>query len=297
VRTVIYNDLLPSMCRAAKAIAGALHLEADYYVQGDIDELVNFCDRYGFKADAMTSNDVLEHIYDIDDFCMKLHLVSHEGTIMMHATGANMLYYPAVRRLPRHQRVFEEGYAKDRERIIREHSPKLRDDEAEALAIGTRGLRKDDIVKAVDRYQQSRQLPVAIQHPTNTCNPETGWWQEHMMNPYYIAETLQANGFRAQAVPGFWDTLASAVPIKRMLNLVIAKSSPRRGLHLCSYLVIYARYTGSFSKEGHKQHKYLCRRSPLWYPVMLAYEPLSLLLPSVRRTRDMDLPQMPGKAH
>jgi len=112
IGTVIYNDIYDVSCRDAEKIAQALECSADYYVQGDIDDLVAFCNKHNIKCDSMGSNDVLEHIYDIDDFLSKLCLLSHEGTTMVHAT-ANMFFYPYVKQISKKQKEVE---TRDRQR-------------------------------------------------------------------------------------------------------------------------------------------------------------------------------------
>lgn len=200
IGTVIYNDIYDIFCKDAKEIAKTLGCEADYYVAGDIDDLVAFCNRRGLKCDAMGSYDVLEHIYDIDAFCRKLHQLSHEGTTMIHSSGANMFVYPIVKSESKRQREVEirgreekwghkkrdclSAYLKEREKIIRACAPDLNDDEIKQMAINTRGLIRDDIIKCVGQYIESKEFPQLIEHPTNTCDPYTGNWMEHLVNPY-----------------------------------------------------------------------------------------------------------------
>lgn len=103
IGTVIYNDIYDISCKDAEEIANIVGCRADYYVQGDIDELVAFCNRYQLKCDIMVSYDVFEHIYDIDSFCRKLHLLSHKGTTMIHSSGANIFFYPYVKSVSKKQ--------------------------------------------------------------------------------------------------------------------------------------------------------------------------------------------------
>jgi 2-polyprenyl-3-methyl-5-hydroxy-6-metoxy-1,4-benzoquinol methylase len=94
VGTVIYNDIYDVSCKDASEIALTLDCQADYYVNGGIEELIEFCYTHNFSCDCMVSYNVLEHIYDITDFCSKLSLLSHKGTSMVHASTANMTCPP-----------------------------------------------------------------------------------------------------------------------------------------------------------------------------------------------------------
>lgn len=288
IGTVIYNDIYDVSCKDAKEIARILGCPADHYVQGNIDDLVAFCDEYKLKCDTVGSNDVLEHIYDIDDFCSKLHLLSHEGTTMVHASGANMFFYPYVKSVTKKQIEVEGSdrrkqwghkerdcllaYSKERKRIIAQYAPSLSDDEIEQLANVTRGLMGGDIIRAADRYVQNNQLPRPIEHPTNTCDPYTGNWAEHLINPYYLVETLAFNAFDAEVLP-LYHNEASGSFIKnlaaKLLNSVIRVSDTP--LYFSSGYAIYARYNGSprITGQTHKHHMYNCQRSYLWWYLLL----------------------------
>jgi len=50
----------------------------------------------------------------------------------------------------------------------------------------------------------NKEFPNPIEHPTNTCDPYTGNWIEHLMNPYHLQETLIFNGFNAEVLPIYW---------------------------------------------------------------------------------------------
>lgn len=290
VGRVIYNDIYDISCEDAKEIAKVLGCEADHYVQGDIDDLVAFCDRYELKCDSIGSYDVLEHIYDIDAFCKKLHLLSHEGTTMIHSSGANMFFYPYVKSVSKKQIEVEtrdraEGwghkkrdclsaYLKERAKIIREFTSNLNEDEIKRMAINTRGLMGDDILECIQRYVESKEFPKLIEHPTNTCDPYTGNWMEQLINPWYLQETLSLYGFDAKVLPGYWtaDTNLAKKSIANILNFMIHILDTHTALHLSPYYSIYAKYNGSFSEEMHQQHIYGCHRSPLWYIVLVLWE-------------------------
>jgi len=291
IGTVIYNDILPAFCTLAREIAEAVSCQADYYVEGDIDDLVNLFDRHQLKADAITSSDVLEHIYDIDDFLRKLHLISYEGTTMMHCTNANMFWYPHLKAVSKQHIKVEtksaeeedhlSAYHTERMKIISEYAQNLDEDVVNQLSINTRGLVQHDIVKAVDQYLETGELPKLIEHPTNTCNPYTGSWAERSMNPYYLREKLELNGFEAKVLPGPWQGRHKLIAniLRSTLNLLMRMLGPNMGLYFSCYYSIYAKYNGKFSEEIHKEHMYKFRGSPIWFIVLLPYEVISLFRP------------------
>ena len=297
IGTVIYNDIYDVSCKDAKEIARILGCQAEHYVQGNIDDLIAFCNKHKIKCDIMASHDVLEHIYDVDDFCSKLHLLSHKGTTMIHAAGANMFHYPTVKRISRKQIEVERidrqkqwghkerdcllAYLEERKKIIAGYASSLNNDEMEQLAMLTRGLMREDIIKVVDRYVQNNELPRLIEHPTNTCDPHTGNWMEHFMNPYYLVETVTFNGFDAKVLPlYYYEAGGSSIKnlVARLLNLVIRVSNAP--LYFSGGYAIYAKYTGSFWVAGqvHKHHMYTYHRSHLrWYLTAFLWELLHRL--------------------
>lgn len=95
IGTVIYNDIYDISCHDAEKLAGAVGNKAEYYIQGDIDEAINFCNSNNIKCSSVASYDVIEHIYDIDAYFKKLYLLS-PATIVM-ASGANS-FNPFIRR-------------------------------------------------------------------------------------------------------------------------------------------------------------------------------------------------------
>ncbi len=72
IGTVIYNDIYDISCQDAKTLANILKLEADNYVHGDIDDVLEFFKTININCSVITSYDVIEHIYDIKSFLRKL---------------------------------------------------------------------------------------------------------------------------------------------------------------------------------------------------------------------------------
>lgn len=290
IGTVVYNDIYDVSCTDARGIARTLGCEADHYVRGGIDELVRFCWEHRITANGIGSYDVLEHIYDVDDFCRKLHLISRLGTIAMHVSGANMFFYPYVKSVSKKQNEVETkgreeewghkkrdcllAYSEARRRIIRDYCPSLGESKIERMVINTRGLTRDDILRCIDRYVERKEFPDLIEHPTNTCDPYTGNWMEHLINPYYLRETLSFNGFDALVLAGCWSITDGSLrnTIVSLLNRLVRRCSTHVRLHVCSCYSIYGRYTGEFSDEIHRQHMYKCRHSLAWYIILPLWE-------------------------
>jgi hypothetical protein len=297
VGTVIYNDIYDVSCRDARKIADVLGCSADYYVAGGIDDLVDFCSSHRLKSDAVVSYDVLEHIYDIDEFLRKLHLISREGSAMMLCSGANIFHYPSVKseilaQIKAENEGIEEkwghkkrdtltAYAQVRAQIIREYAPKLVDGEVDELATRTRGLMRDHILNRVDVYINVGDFPAKIEHPTNTCDPYTGNWMEHLMDPYYLMETLSAHAFDVELLPGFWGHRSHPFKniVTNLLDFFIRVFPRHLGLHFSPYYSLYAKHNGITTDEKHKHQMHEYPHSPLYHTIRGLWEVLSYLRP------------------
>lgn len=288
VGTVIYNDIDHGMCEQAKGIGGDTGLQADHYVCGDIDALAQFLEAHQMKADAITSYDVLEHVYDIEHFLKRLHSICNRNAVMMLCSGANMFWYPFAKHAAKMQKEAETvglreygvgAFLKERSKIVREFAPTLSEDEVQRLGILTRGLVSRDIAREVDRYLASGQVPTEIEHPTNTCNPHTGSWAERSMNPYYLAEELSFTGFDSTVLPMPFEKTSDMVNnlFRSALNVLIRISGKHVGLHFSYGYSIHSRYCRMSSEDKHKEHLYAHSLSPAFYLLMLPYELVSLL--------------------
>jgi hypothetical protein len=92
-------------------------------------------------------------------------------------------------------------------------------------------MAEEDIARAVAEYLASGEPPAAPRHWTNTCDPYTGNWAEHLMDLNALAQALGEAGFEAEVVCGYY---ASPQPALRLLagplNLSIRMLGDRWGL-------------------------------------------------------------------
>tara|TARA_B100000902_G_C26633989_1_gene585857 strand:- start:51 stop:539 length:489 start_codon:yes stop_codon:yes gene_type:complete len=129
-----------------------------------------------------------------------------------------------------------------RKEIIIKIAPKLSETEVYKLAYLTRGLIKPKIEKIVKNYCKSNLLPDPIPHPTNTCDPYTGNWFEHIMNPFELSNILKKQGFESNVLSGFYDNPPNKLNklIKLALNVLI-RITGRLGLHFAPYYALSGR--------------------------------------------------------
>jgi 2-polyprenyl-3-methyl-5-hydroxy-6-metoxy-1,4-benzoquinol methylase len=262
IGTVIYIDINGLSCKDAKTTGKILGIDADFYVQGNIEELIDFIKKKKISCNAVASHDVIEHIYDIENFFKKITLLSNNGLTIAMSSGANM-FNPRRRnleikrqieaecfgwqkKLANKERVFLKSYLKVRRDIIvgylTKYKRNLSEKEINILANKTRGKRKEDIFKCVEDYIEKGIYPVEPEHPTNTCDPYTGSWMEHLFNPYVLKKILVKRGFKARVLNGYYGYYKN--PIKKLavnfMNISISILK-KQGIRLASFYVIYAR--------------------------------------------------------
>ena len=257
IGTVIYNDIYDVSCEDARKLGQALHLPLSRIVCGDVDELVSYLRKEKINVNAIVSYDVIEHIYDIKHHFETLGSLPRTF-VVVYASSANSKNPLIVRRLRKKQIEAEyitrertwghkerdtlEAYFAVRKKIIAAYAPELSPAEIEHLARATRGLRQGDIEKCVDEYRQRGTISYQIADPTNTCDPYTGNWCEHLIDFGWLERTVRNAGFcQVKMFAGLH--LLSGSSLKQVLkitsNLVI-KLVGNRAIFAAPYYILYA---------------------------------------------------------
>lgn len=257
IGTVIYNDIYEVSCQDAQIIAKAIGNEANYYIKGDIDDVAATLQKKSLFCDAIASYDVIEHIYDVDYFMQSLPtILKTQGKIVMETT-ANPLnplinwQRMKIQKVYEHQdRVAKYGhkqidtlksYFSARKEIITQYTNKLKREEAELLAKKTRGLTQQDIIACVKKYLDKQELPQELVHPTNTCDPYTGNWAEHLIKPKHWEILLNNLKFTTTILGGYYSFNKTSIQgkIKKILNLLISLFQ-QKIIALSSSYIVYA---------------------------------------------------------
>ncbi len=257
IGTVIYNDIYEVSCQDARIIAQAIGNEADYYIKGDIDDVTATLKEKSLFCDAIASYDVIEHIYDVDYFMQSLpNILKTQGKIVMETT-ANPLnplinwqrmkiqkkyeYQDRVAKYGHKQIDTLESYFSSRKQIIAQYTDKLQPEEVSLLAKRTRGLTQQDIIACVNRYLDKQEFPQELVHPTNTCDPYTGNWAEHLIKPQYWESSLNNSRFATTILGGYYSFNKTGIQgtIKKILNLLISLFQ-QKNIALSSSYIVYA---------------------------------------------------------
>ena len=73
---------------------------------------------------------------------------------------------------------------------------------------------------------------------SNTVDPETGWWAEHLLNPYYLTSQLRRYGFTTKIKPGFYGDKGA------FLNPIIKIAGAPMALPIAAFYTVSALRNG-----------------------------------------------------
>lgn len=204
-KTVIYSDHLEDWKQSAALIANALNIHIDYYIVGDIDACLHYLDEAGIVCDIITSRNVLEHIYKLDQFYSAIQ-AKQPSAIVYSSTTANNCNPAAVIKHMLWHRKWEKVYRGKRLKMIEQMAPGMLPFRKNKLAKATRGLAGKDLADTVEQFRQNGKLPNIRRVRSNTCDPDNGVWAENLLRLQQYRELIDENKFRISFVPGFWDT-------------------------------------------------------------------------------------------
>ncbi len=241
VKTIVYIDIYDVSRQDTSALGKKMGLPLDHALSGDVDALVEYAKRNSLQVDALISFDVLEHIYDIPSHFQKLAGLPGDFRAV-YASGANIKnrwYVKAVtkqhidaefrdreKQWGHKDRDALRAYFDIRKEIIATYAPQFTAQQVEQLSRETRGLMKEDIERCVDDYRAKGKHSYVPDHPTNTCDPLTGNWCEHLMDQDWLKRKVEESGFRVQILPGTYPVTGTAVKkmkkvgVNTLINLI-----------------------------------------------------------------------------
>lgn len=265
IGSVIYNDIYETSCEDVQKLSKALGLRLEHVIPGDVQELVGKLRQESIVINAIISNDVLEHIYDVGSHFESLATMSDNPLRVVYATGANIKNRRYVREAVKKQIEVEQqnreatwghkdrdtlrAYLDVRRDLISAYAPSLPPAQVDELARATRGLMKQDIESCVDEYRERGEISYRPNHPTNTCDPHTGNWCEHLMEFGWLEEVVGDAGFSVSILPGAYFMSGSWLKraAKMLINIAL-RIFGKRLMFLASYFVLIAE-TPAIGKE------------------------------------------------
>lgn len=255
IKTVVYNDIYDVSTNDAKKIASLLNVSANYYICSDIIELVAELNNKHITIDCFISRNVIEHIYNLEEFFSELRNVPGKNLAVFIATTANeknILVDQYTKKLQRKaefefsagkwdkNRDAKKPYSILRKEILLEAYPNLQRKELMELVICSRGLIKKDILVMAEKYVKDGIMPNRPSHPSNTCDPYTGNRTENLISIDQYKKLFEKNGFKFETFSGFYNTRYP----QKVINLLtpninkIIKKSPQLGISLAPFIAL-----------------------------------------------------------
>lgn len=226
-KQVIHNDILEEWKNNAQLLAQAINIDVDEYIVGNIEDTLITLKQKGIVCDIITSRNVVEHIYKLDDY-YKLINQYQPKAIVYSSTTANF-NNPAMnlQHVLLHNKL-EKIYLQQRTDFIKTSFPSIDDNTLKLLAKSTRGYERSEVYSCVDNYMNKGIIPSKNYYYTNTCDMNYGVWAENLL-PFSVHKQMAEVGNTICLIkPGFWDTHYPK-PWKNLMgiffNKLIASSS------------------------------------------------------------------------
>jgi Methyltransferase domain len=218
-KKVYLSDTSSAFLHAAQNLARNVNTLPDGFIDGDIQSVQKFFEGKN-HPNAIVGTDVIEHIYDLDEFFSTIKQMNADiltvfttGLVTGNPIKANRLKKIQYQDeflgsnpeyLPYHNDYSGLSFFEIRKKIIRKHFSNFSHAEIEMLATRTTGLIHDDILKAIEIYFATGELP-AQPSGYNTVDPITGSWTERLLQPKEY-ECIYGNaGFDLKISNGFYN--------------------------------------------------------------------------------------------
>jgi 2-polyprenyl-3-methyl-5-hydroxy-6-metoxy-1,4-benzoquinol methylase len=256
---VIYTDIFEGSCIEARLLATQLGLEADAYVCGEVTASRAEIERGPCGNVALVSYDVIEHVYHLTDTLSQMVRLPAENLSLFLASSANAANLMIRAKLVRHHNLLDShtrddqwgdkprdtnvAYAELRRRIIMETFPSLDRARLEQAVALTRGTAGDDLAATAREFVTAGRRPCPDKFPSNTCDPHTGNWAEHLLDQDALLRDALSCGFSWAAIvpgryaryPGRWKRAAG-----RMLNFGMRALPPNLAVRIAPYFALHA---------------------------------------------------------
>jgi len=244
-KAVMINERDPEFLSFSKRLAAFHHIDIDHFSGHDLLEEANtFLD---FKPHVLVANDVIEHIYNLDLFFERCKWLN-PNLVSGFTTASNAMHPIKSRKLMSLQRKDEfEGnhgpfephrpFFEIRQSIIKALLPSLDQSTVNEWTKRTRGLHRKDIELAVTRWKKTGNMPLTIQHPTNTCHPETGSWTERLLPISVYQSIAEKSGFQCFVQPGYYNV--NHPPIQKIIAHILNKTIQITGKRWAPFLFLF----------------------------------------------------------
>lgn len=245
---IVQIDTSPGFINSQKTLSQKLNIPIAENILSDFEILEKF---ETDPPDALVGTDVVEHIYDLGKFFSTLKKLN-KNIIIVFTTASNDRNWWKKKKIIRAQHKDEWkgddsengaesilSFREVRKNIIKTQLPEINDTELKEFIIKTRGLRKDDIIKACNIFKEKKLFPKLISHPTNTCDPLSGSWTERFLTFSEYKNLFAKNGFSLSIKNGFYNQYHGGIKagVLYLLNILI-KVFGKSGSFISPFIIL-----------------------------------------------------------
>jgi 2-polyprenyl-3-methyl-5-hydroxy-6-metoxy-1,4-benzoquinol methylase len=238
-KQVFYNDYDAKFAQMAMEIDTIFGVKMDDYIVGDSDITFKQMREKGYELDIVMSRNVIEHIYDLENY---YHDISsnYPNAIIVSSTTANwnnpLAHMQHVYMHLKNKKAIMKAkvdYIKDVYKIEDQHF-------LDYIFKNWQTAGGQEIDLAIKEFQNNGTIKVFAPNYTNICN-EYGVWSENLL-PYQTHKRF-AKDYELDIKPGIWDEDYSCSIINlftKKINLLILKSD-KFGCFLSSYIIFFSK--------------------------------------------------------
>lgn len=251
-KKVSINDKEPAFLSAALVLSKHFNINNIEFISGGLESGFEY-QKWG-KPDLLVATDVIEHIYDLDEFlfCCKQWNINMSMVLTTGSNPANRRKVLLLRKLQKRDEwegnpidngnklagYEHEAFRSMRKKIILEYAPSMTPEHLEMLTERTRGLIRKDIQEKVLRFVTKGEMPEAPVDPYNTCHPETGSWSERILSFEEYESIFKKHDLLVQFIPGFYNSDKKG--LKKILVNATNLLLPIFGMKMAPFIFIRA---------------------------------------------------------
>lgn len=212
-------DVNADFLDAAEKLSLQLDLSIQKFIKGGLNEVKEEINAANLSA--VISTDVIEHIYDLSAFFNEMKNLN-PAMVSVMTTASNPENKWKVKQLRKLQirdelhgysgnKIETESHAsyfRLRKEILQKEFKNLSPENLDKLANASRGLIKEDILKAAVKFEQKGILPVPADR-FNTCHPINGSFTERILSFKEYETLYKQAGFSLKIKSGFYNSFGS----------------------------------------------------------------------------------------
>ena len=223
---VIYNDIYEVSTKDVAIIAKEINLKVDEFITGGISQFISFVKEKNIQIDHICSFDVLEHIYDLEYWFSEVNQLPKPFS-MCFMTSANSsnpyvnrklkkIHYKAEYIGSKKKKGWKERdthlpFLEIRKKMIAKKFNNLEQDKLLLLAKNTRGLFGEYILTYAKEQLKNEVFKDKLKHPTNTCDPYTGNWAEHIIDIKSLRKQIENDKTKVKFTNSFYSYSSNKV--------------------------------------------------------------------------------------